>query len=146
MESTFGIDRADIISISAKTGKGVDAVLEAIVERIPPPSGKTSGPVKAFLFDSLYDKYRGVISLVAVKDGILKKGQRIQAACCFVALILPAGDRIASCHTRKKYEITDIGIMHPEEVPVNALHPGQVGFIACNMKESSEGIEVLRTM
>ncbi|KAJ7632858.1 P-loop containing nucleoside triphosphate hydrolase protein [Roridomyces roridus] len=121
MESTFGIDPAEIISISAKTGKGVDAVLKAIVERIPPPSGKTTGPLKAFLFDSLYDRYRGVISLIAIQDGVLKKG-----------------DRIASCHTRKKYEVTDIGIMHPEEIPVNGLYPGQVGFIACNMKESSE--------
>ncbi|KAJ6525683.1 P-loop containing nucleoside triphosphate hydrolase protein [Mycena capillaripes] len=121
MESTFGTDPADIIHISAKTGRGVDQVLQAIIDRIPPPSGNVKGPLKAFLFDSMYDRYRGVISLVAVQDGILKKG-----------------DRIASCHTKKKYEITDIGIMNPEEIPVTGLHPGQVGYIACNMKESSE--------
>lgn len=51
-----------------------------------------------------------------------------------------SGDKIASCHTRKKYEITEVGIMHPEETPIQALHPGQVGYIACNMKQSSEGV------
>ncbi|KAF9030838.1 GTP-binding protein lepa, partial [Hymenopellis radicata] len=110
MESTFGIDPADIIKISAKTGAG-----------IPPPSGQTTDPVKALLFDSLYDRYRGVISLVSLQGGILRKG-----------------DKIASCHTRKRYEITEIGIMHPEEIPTQGLYPGQVGYIACNMKDSSE--------
>ncbi|KAJ7709647.1 GTP-binding protein lepa [Mycena rosella] len=121
MQATFGTDPADIIHISAKTGKGVEDVLQAIIDRIPPPSGAPTAPLKAFLFDSLYDRYRGVISLVAVQDGILKKG-----------------DRVASCHTNKKYEVQEIGIMHPEEIPVNGLYPGQVGYIACNMKESSE--------
>ncbi|KAJ7172220.1 P-loop containing nucleoside triphosphate hydrolase protein [Mycena filopes] len=121
MEATFGTDPADIICISAKTGRGVDQVLQAIIDRIPPPSGSTTKPLKAFLFDSQYDRYRGVISLVSIQDGVLKKG-----------------DRIASCYTKKKYEIADIGIMNPEENPVNGLYPGQVGYIACNMKESSE--------
>ncbi|KAJ7775123.1 P-loop containing nucleoside triphosphate hydrolase protein [Mycena metata] len=121
MEATFGTDPADIIRISAKTGRGVDEVLRAIIDRIPPPSGVPTKPLKAFLFDSQYDRYRGVISLVSIQDGILKKG-----------------DRIASCYTKKKYEIAEIGIMNPEENPVNGLYPGQVGYIACNMKESSE--------
>jgi len=73
------------------------------------------------MFDSLYDKYRGVISLISIQAGVLRKG-----------------DRIASCHTRKKYEITEVGIMHPEEIPTESLNPGQVGYIACNMKQSSE--------
>ncbi|KAG1756397.1 P-loop containing nucleoside triphosphate hydrolase protein [Suillus paluster] len=121
LQSTFGIDPSEILHISAKTGKGVEAVLTAIVDRIPPPSGNINSPLKAFMFDSLYDRYRGVISLVSVQDGIIQKG-----------------DRIASCHTRKKYEITEVGVMHPEEVPTASLQPGQVGYIACNMKESSE--------
>ncbi|KAH9950270.1 P-loop containing nucleoside triphosphate hydrolase protein [Amylocystis lapponica] len=121
MESTFGLDPADIIQISAKTGQGVETVLKAIVDRIPPPVGDTSSPLKALLFDSLYDRYRGVISLVNIKDGVLRKG-----------------DKIVSCHTGKKYEVTDLGIMHPEEEPTASLRPGQVGYIACNMKESSE--------
>ncbi|PSR81499.1 hypothetical protein PHLCEN_2v6357 [Hermanssonia centrifuga] len=121
MQSTFGIDPKDVIKISAKSGKGVEEVLRAIVERIPPPSGDVEAPLKAFLFDSSYDRYRGVISLVSVQNGLLKKG-----------------DKIASCYTGKKYDITDLGIMYPEEVSTSSLRPGQVGFIACNMKESSE--------
>ncbi|KAG1891393.1 P-loop containing nucleoside triphosphate hydrolase protein [Suillus subluteus] len=121
LQSTFGIDPSEILHISAKTGQGVEAVLRAIVDRIPPPSGNIHSPLKAFMFDSLYDRYRGVISLVSIQDGIIQKG-----------------DRIASCHTRKKYEITEVGVMHPEEVPTSSLQSGQVGYIACNMKESSE--------
>ncbi|KAJ4487702.1 P-loop containing nucleoside triphosphate hydrolase protein [Lentinula aciculospora] len=121
MQSTFGINPAEILSISAKTGKGVEAVLQAVIDRIPSPQSKSNAPAKAFLFDSLYDRYRGVISLVNIQDGILRKG-----------------DKIASCHTRKRYEIAEIGIMYPEEVPTDMLCPGQVGYIACNMKESSE--------
>ncbi|KIY73269.1 GTP-binding protein lepa [Cylindrobasidium torrendii FP15055 ss-10] len=121
MESTFGIDPADIIRISAKTGMGVPEILRAVVERIPPPTGSTEEPLKAFLFDSLYDRYRGVISLVNVQSGILRKGDKIQ-----------------SCHTRKRYEVTEVGLMHPEEIPTQILYPGQVGYVACNMKVSAE--------
>ncbi|KAL9715366.1 Translation factor guf1 mitochondrial [Leucoagaricus gongylophorus] len=121
IESVFGIDPTEIIKISAKTGLGVEAVLDAIIERIPSPIGSVKEPLKAFMFDSLYDKYRGVISLINIQNGTLKRG-----------------DKIVSCHTRKKYEITEVGIMHPEETPVQVLHPGQVGYIACNMKQSSE--------
>ncbi|KAI9458268.1 GTP-binding protein lepa [Russula earlei] len=121
MHSIFGIDPTDVLHISAKTGEGISGVLRAIVERIPPPSGEITGRLKAFLFDSSYDRYRGVISLVSIQDGVLRKG-----------------DKIASCHTRKKYEITELGIMHPEEVPTAQLLPGQVGYIACNMRQSSE--------
>ncbi|KAK0196836.1 P-loop containing nucleoside triphosphate hydrolase protein [Armillaria mellea] len=103
MEAAFGIDPTDILHISAKTGKGVEEVLKAVIERIPPPAGDQSAPLKAFLFDSLYDRYRGVISLISVQEGVIRKG-----------------------------------IMHPEEIPTNGLYPGQVGYIACNMKESSE--------
>jgi len=121
MHSIFGIEPADVLHISAKTGHGISAVLRAIVERIPPPPEDTSGSLKAILFDSSYDRYRGVISLVSIQGGVLRKG-----------------DKIASCHTRKKYEITELGIMHPEEVPTAQLLPGQVGYVACNMKQSSE--------
>ncbi|CAA7271490.1 unnamed protein product [Cyclocybe aegerita] len=121
MQATFGIDPSEILSISAKTGKGVEAVLEAILRRVPPPVARAEAPLKAFLFDSFYDKYRGVISLVSLQDGVLRKG-----------------DKIASCHTRKKYEILELGVMHPEEAPTKSLNPGQVGYIACNMKQSSE--------
>ncbi|ETW86138.1 hypothetical protein HETIRDRAFT_100331 [Heterobasidion irregulare TC 32-1] len=121
IQSTFGLKPEEVLHISAKTGQGVAAVLQAIVERMPPPSGSPSENLKALLFDSSYDRYRGVISLVSIQSGTLRKG-----------------DKIASCHTRKRYEITDLGIMHPEEVPTTQLLPGQVGYIACNMKQSSE--------
>ncbi|KAI0797564.1 GTP-binding protein lepa [Abortiporus biennis] len=121
IQSTFGIDPNDVLQISAKTGKGVDKVLEAILTRISPPKANEDDPLKAFLFDSSYDRYRGVISLLSIQGGVLRKG-----------------DKIASCHTRKKYEVTELGIMYPEEVLTTSLRPGQVGYIACNMKESSE--------
>ncbi|GJE96452.1 elongation factor 4 [Phanerochaete sordida] len=121
MQSIFGIDPADVIKISAKSGIGIEDVLRVIIERIPPPQGKIDDPLKAFLFDSSYDRYRGVISLVNIQGGALKKG-----------------DKITSCYTRKRYEVVDLGIMYPEETPTTTLLPGQVGYIACNMKESSE--------
>ncbi|KAF8320104.1 GTP-binding protein lepa [Clavulina sp. PMI_390] len=121
MCSVFGLAEEDVIRVSAKTGLGVSKVLEAIIERIPPPQGSTSAPLKALLFDSSYDKYRGVVSLMSIMDGVLRKG-----------------DRLASCHTGKKYEVVDLGIMHPDEVSTTSLHPGQVGYVVCNMKESSE--------
>ncbi|TRM62532.1 GTP-binding protein lepa C-terminus-domain-containing protein [Schizophyllum amplum] len=122
MASTFGIDPSECIAISAKTGLGVEEVLRAIIERIPPPKpSPEDAPLKALLFDSLYDRYRGVISLLSVQQGVLRKG-----------------DKVVSHHTGKKYEVTELGIMHPEESPATGLFPGQVGYIACNMKESSE--------
>ncbi|KAH0830660.1 GTP-binding protein lepa C-terminus-domain-containing protein [Lanmaoa asiatica] len=106
LQSTFGVWRP---------------VLRAIVERIPPPSASAEKPLKALLFDSYYDRYRGVISLVSLHDGVIQKG-----------------DKIVSCHTRKRYEVQEVGVMYPGELPTATLQPGQVGYIACNMKESSE--------
>ena len=78
------------------------------------------------------------MSLVSIQDGVLRKGAFfLDRARTWVKS--SKGDRIASCYTRKKYEITELGIMHPEEVPTSQLLPGQVGYIACNMKQSSEG-------
>ncbi|KAF8350516.1 Guf1 protein [Amanita rubescens] len=121
LQATFGIDPSEILHISAKIGAGVEDVLEAIIKRIPSPKGSETEPFKALLFDSFYDQYRGVISLLSVQHGTVQKG-----------------DKIVSCHSRKKYEVTELGIMNPEEVPAASLRPGQVGYIACNMKESTE--------
>lgn len=125
IQAMFDLDPADIINVSAKTGLGVKDVLSAIVHRIPPPdqTTKADAPLKMLLFDSSYDRYRGVISLMSIKDGELRKG-----------------DKIASCHSRKKYEVMDLGIMHPEETPTACLRPGQVGWVACNMKDTGEAI------
>ena len=88
-----------------------------------------------------YDRYRGVISLMSIQGGVLRKGGT--QICSFdmqpLTVNVLAGDKIASCHTRKKYEVTELGIMHPEEEPTDCLRPGQVGFVACSMKESAEG-------
>ncbi|KAI5121009.1 hypothetical protein M0805_005955 [Coniferiporia weirii] len=121
METAFGINSSEILHVSAKSGKGTSALLEAIIDRVPPPKGDINGVLTAFLFDSSYDRYRGVISLVNVTSGQLRKG-----------------DKIASCYTRKKYEVTEVGIMHPEQEVTDVLNAGQVGYIACNMKNSSE--------
>ncbi|KAF8510987.1 P-loop containing nucleoside triphosphate hydrolase protein [Hysterangium stoloniferum] len=121
MQSAFGTLPEDILLISAKAGLGVPDVLKAITERIPPPTGNPSDPFKALLFDSSYDRFRGVVSLINLKGGTLCKGDKIQ-----------------SYHTRKKYEVMDVGIMHPEEVSTSRLHTGQVGYVACNMKQHAE--------
>ncbi|KAG8884650.1 Translation factor guf1 mitochondrial [Tulasnella sp. 331] len=121
LSATFDIDPQDILHVSAKTGVGVESVLQAIIERIPPPLASRDGPLKALLFDSMYDRYRGAISLFSVQQGILNKG-----------------DKIASCHTGKRYDVTEIGVMNPEETPTGSLYAGQVGYVACNMKQSSE--------
>ncbi|KZV92180.1 translation factor GUF1, mitochondrial [Exidia glandulosa HHB12029] len=128
IQAMFDLDPNDILNVSAKTGLGVRDVLHAIIDRVPPPNAGTNhdAPLKMLLFDSLYDRYRGVISLVSIKDGELRKG-----------------DKIASCHSRKKYEVMDLGIMHPEEVPTACLRPGQVGWIGACAATKKSGKETL---
>ena len=82
-----------------------------------------------------------MISVISMQSGVLRKGDqtcifRLDASPTFICL----GDKIVSCHSRKKYEVTDVGILHPEEVSTSVLFPGQVGYVSCNMKESSEGL------
>lgn len=78
---------------------------------------------------------------MSIQGGVLRKGwgNFLHSPRNFSPLMVRSGDKIASCHTRKKYEVTELGIMHPEEVPTDCLRPGQVGFVACSMKESAEG-------
>ncbi|KAF8759049.1 Translation factor GUF1 -like protein, mitochondrial [Rhizoctonia solani] len=128
MQHTFNISPSDILQVSAKTGQGVPELLQAIVDRVPSPavgqdpSAVSRTTMRALLFDSQYDRYRGVVSLVSLQSGQLRKGR----------------DKIASCHTRKRYDVVDIGIMHPEEESTGILQAGQVGYITCNMKDSNE--------
>ncbi|KAJ3343540.1 hypothetical protein HDU83_005602 [Entophlyctis luteolus] len=127
LESAFDMDVSDpakpILHVSAKTGLGVDKVLRRIVDDIPPPSnlGNAGEDFKALLFDSWYDSYVGVVCLVAVHSGTLKKGMRI-----------------TSHHTRISYEVTSLGIMHPEQTPTSVLTAGQVGFIHLGMKTTRD--------
>lgn len=121
MEKLFDVKQNEILRISAKTGVGVETVLKAVTEKLPCPQGEMSAPLKALLFDTWYDQYRGVICLVAVLDGSLKKG-----------------DDVMSAYTQQKYEVLDIGIMHPGEVSTSALFAGQVGFVVCGIRNSKD--------
>lgn len=104
IQSTFELDTSGILQISAKSGINIDQVLPTVIEKIKPPIGSKDKPFRALLFDSWYDKYVGVVCMLGVKDGILRKG-----------------DKVVSAHSDIKYEITEIGIMHPEQVPTGYL-------------------------
>lgn len=121
MNSLFDFDPAEIIHASAKSGIGIDEVLQAAVDRIPAPQGDTNKLLKALLFDSWFDEYRGVICLVAVQDGIIKKG-----------------DNITLAQTKNNYEVLEVGLMYPDQQPMDALHPGQVGYLITGMKTVKE--------
>ncbi|CUS22586.1 LAQU0S06e01398g1_1 [Lachancea quebecensis] len=122
IESTFELPRDEIIRVSAKTGINVNEdLLPAIIDRIPPPTGIAKKPFRALLVDSWYDSYLGVVLLVNIVDGVIKKG-----------------DRVVSAQTGKKYEIKELGIMYPDKVPMSCLRTGQVGYIVPGMKESKD--------
>jgi GTP-binding protein LepA len=117
IEQLVGLDCSEAIATSGKTGAGVREVLEQVVRKVPPPKGKPAGPLRALLFDSWYDSYRGAVVMVRVVDGMLKKGDKIR----FFA-------------TRTDYEVTEMGVFQPFASPVDELGPGEVGFIAANIK------------
>lgn len=120
--NTFELPQEDIIKVSAKTGINVaDILLPAIIDRIPPPTGLLSKPFRALLVDSWYDPYMGVVLLVHIVDGSVKKG-----------------DKILSAQTDKKYEVKEIGIMYPDRTPTGTLSTGQVGYIVPGMKASKD--------
>jgi len=121
IEDVIGIDASGAIGVSAKTGLNVEAVLEAIVERLPPPKGDGSKPLKAMLIDSWYDAYLGVIVLVRVIDGHLKKGQRVKMMA-----------------TDGSYQVDRVGIFRPKQETVDRLGPGEVGFFTATIKEVAD--------
>ncbi|ODQ83081.1 hypothetical protein BABINDRAFT_159542 [Babjeviella inositovora NRRL Y-12698] len=123
VETTFELDRTDCIAVSAKTGLNCKHILPAVIERIPPPTGDSTAPLKALLVDSWYDSYLGVILLVHVVDGTLKRGSKV-----------------FSFHTDKKYEVKEVGIMYPDRIPTDVLRAGQVGYIVPGMKTSSDAM------
>ena len=118
IEEAIGLDCTDSVAVSAKTGLGVDAVLEAIVHRLPGPEGDVSAPLKALIFDSWYDSYQGVVVLFRIMDGVIKKG-----------------DRIRLFATGKEYEVIRLGVFSPEARDVAQLSAGEVGFLCGNIKE-----------
>ena len=121
LKRLFDIDPSEALLTSAKTGKGLEHVLPAVIERIPSPPGKCDSPVRMLLLDSYYDEYKGVICHVAVVDGALRKG-----------------DKIASAATGRAYEVLDVGIMHPELTPTGVLYTGQVGYVISGMRSTKE--------
>ncbi|KAI8893811.1 P-loop containing nucleoside triphosphate hydrolase protein [Globomyces pollinis-pini] len=121
IETAFELDSSESAQISAKTGLGVEPLFKTIIENIPPPNGNLNAPFRALLFDTWYDKYSGVVCLIAVKDGIVKKG-----------------DRIMSNYSKLNYEISDIGIMFPQKTSTNTLSAGQVGFVTMNLKTTRD--------
>jgi len=122
IEEVIGLDATDAIEVSAKTGLGIDDVLEAIVTKLPAPAdGEIDKPLKALLVDSWYDAYLGVIVLVRVIDGEIKKGQTIKML-----------------GTDAKYLIDRVGIITPKMIPMDSLGPGEIGFITASIKEVAD--------
>jgi GTP-binding protein LepA len=117
IEQAVGLDATDAIPVSAKTGQGVDAVLEAVVHRLPAPKGSPDAPLQALIFDSWFDAYRGVIVLARVMQGTMRKGQHIR--------LMSNG---------KSYEIESMGMLCPKPVEIGELTAGEVGFFAATIK------------
>jgi GTP-binding protein LepA len=121
IEDVIGIDASEAIEISAKTGLGVDNVLEAIVKRLPAPTGERDAPLKALLVDSWYDAYLGVIVLVRIIDGVLKKGMRIRMM-----------------GAAASYSVEQVGVATPKKTPVAELGPGEIGYLTASIKEVAD--------
>jgi GTP-binding protein LepA len=117
IEDVVGIDTSDAVRVSAKTGIGIDDLLEAMVKRLPAPKGDRDKPLKALLVDSWYDPYLGVVTLVRVQDGVLKKGLRIRMMAVGAA-----------------YDLDKVGIFAPKPTDVAELGPGEIGFIIAGIK------------
>jgi GTP-binding protein LepA len=117
IEDVIGIDTSDAARVSAKTGLGIDELLEQMVRRLPAPAGERNAPLKALLVDSWYDPYLGVVTLVRVKDGVLKKNMRIRMMAADAA-----------------YDLDKVGVFTPKPKDVEELGPGEVGFIIAGIK------------
>ena len=117
IEEIIGLDTSDAVVASAKEGIGIQDILESIVRKVPPPKGDASGKLKALIFDSWYDSYQGVIVLIRVFDGTIRKGEKIQLMA-----------------SRRSYEVLKVGVFSPHPVEVAELGPGEVGFIIAGIK------------
>ena len=117
IEDVIGLDTSDAVEISAKTGLNIEGVLEALVTRLPPPTGDAAAPLKALLVDSWYDQYLGVVILVRVKDGRIRRGQKI---------------RMMS--TGAAHPIEQVGVFSPKMIPTDDLGPGEIGYLTAAIK------------
>jgi GTP-binding protein LepA len=117
IEDVIGLDCSGAIAASAKSGIGIEEILEAVVARVPAPKGDPAAPMRALIFDSWYDSYRGAVVMVRVVDGTIRKGQKIR----FMA-------------TGRDYELVEIGVFSPHATALQEIGPGEVGFLAANIK------------
>ncbi|HBC4257103.1 TPA: elongation factor 4 [Staphylococcus aureus] len=117
IEDMIGLDQDDVVLASAKSNIGIEEILEKIVEVVPAPDGDPEAPLKALIFDSEYDPYRGIISSIRIVDGVVK-----------------AGDKIRMMATGKEFEVTEVGINTPKQLPVDELTVGDVGYIIASIK------------
>lgn len=121
VEDVIGLDASEAVLTSAKAGIGIEEVLEAIVQKVPAPSGDPDGPLQALIFDSLYDPYRGVVAYIRIVEGTVK-----------------VGDRIKMMATGAEFEVTELGVFTPKSVPKEELTVGDVGFLAGAIKNVSD--------
>jgi len=121
IEDVIGLDASDAILASAKAGIGIEEILEAVVNRVPPPEGDKDAPLKALIYDSNYDSYRGAIAYIRIVDGVL----------CAIS-------RIRMMHNGKSFDVTEIGVHNPRETKVEMLSPGEVGYLAASVKQVSD--------
>ena len=117
IEDVVGLDCSEAILASGKTGAGVPELLEQLVRKVPAPKGNADAPLRALIFDTWYDSYRGAMVMIRVVDGVLRKGERVR----FFA-------------TKRDYEVTELGSFQPFAVPLEEIGPGEVGFLAANIK------------
>ncbi|MCS7233081.1 MAG: translation elongation factor 4 [Synergistetes bacterium] len=118
IEEAIGLDASGAILASAKEGIGVEEILDTVIKQIPPPKGDPNAPLRALIFDSIYNSYRGVVIYIRVKDGTIKAGQKI--------IMMSTGNI---------YEVEEVGIFTPHMKPINELGPGEVGYVIAGIKE-----------
>jgi GTP-binding protein LepA len=117
----LGVLPSDVLTVSAKEGTGVPELLEAIIARVPPPSGKPDGPLRALIFDSYYDRYRGAIPSVRVVDGVLKPGMKIRFGA-----------------SGEEYDVAEVGYRRLQQIPTDVLSAGEVGYVVANVRHVKE--------
>ncbi|MDU0154381.1 translation elongation factor 4 [Bacillus cabrialesii] len=117
VEDVIGLDASEAVLASAKAGIGIEEILEQVVEKVPAPTGDPEAPLKALIFDSLYDAYRGVVAYIRVVEGTVKPGQKIKMMA-----------------TGKEFEVTEVGVFTPKATPTNELTVGDVGFLTASIK------------